>query len=46
MLEPKNETDDAIIIEFKVYNPRKESTLEDTMQAALKQIEEKQVLIG
>lgn len=32
---------DAIILEFKVYNPRKESSLEDTVQAALAQIEEK-----
>ena len=30
-----------IIIEFKVINPRKESTLEETVEAALKQIEEK-----
>ena len=32
---------DAIIIEFKVHNPRKEKSLEDTIQAALDQIEEK-----
>ncbi len=31
---------DAIIIEFKVYNPRREKTLEDTVQTALQQIEE------
>ena len=31
----------GIIIEFKVINPRKESTLEETVEAALKQIEEK-----
>lgn len=43
MLEPKSSADnlDAIIIEFKVYNPRREASLEDTLQAALKQIEEK-----
>lgn len=29
-------------MEFKVYNPKKEKTLKDTVQAALKQIEEKQ----
>lgn len=27
---------------IKVYNPKKEKTLKDTVQAALKQIEEKQ----
>ena len=43
MLEPINlEKDDAIIIEFKVLNPRKENSLEDTVQTALTQIEEKQ----
>lgn len=31
---------DAIIIEFKVNNPKKEKTLEDTVQTALGQIEE------
>ncbi len=28
-------------MEFKVHNPRRENTLEDTLQAALTQIEEK-----
>ncbi|MGN0415390.1 MAG: AAA family ATPase [Agathobacter sp.] len=43
MLEPKKpKEDDAIILEFKVINPRKESSLEDTVQAALTQIQEKQ----
>lgn len=41
MLEPKNENDDAIIIEFKVHRSKKESSLEDTVAAALAQIEEK-----
>ncbi len=41
MLEPKKEDDDAIILEFKVFQPRKEQSLEDTAAAALKQIEEK-----
>ena len=43
MLEPvKPEGDDAIIIEFKVFNPRKEKSLEETLTSALTQIEEKQ----
>ena len=44
MLEPKDKNNahyPGIIIEFKVINPRKESTLEETVEAALKQIEEK-----
>ncbi len=31
----------AVILEFKVRNPRKEKTLEETVEVALKQIEEK-----
>ena len=42
MLEPKNQKDDAIILEFKVLNPKKENSLEETVQSALHQIEEKQ----
>ena len=43
MLEPKRpEKEDAILLEFKVFNKRRESSLEDTVQAALRQIEEKQ----
>lgn len=42
MLEPLHEEDDAIIMEFKVYNERRESSLEDTLASALAQIEEKQ----
>ena len=49
MMEPKNGTDNAamnncytnaIIIEFKVKDPGEEKSLEDTADAALKQIEE------
>ena len=43
MLEPvKPEQDDAIIIEFKVFNSRKETSLEETLASALDQIEKKQ----
>ncbi|MDE7224369.1 MAG: ATP-binding protein [Acetatifactor sp.] len=43
VLEPKNpQEDDAIILEFKVRNIRREETLEETVEAALRQIEEKQ----
>lgn len=42
MLEPLRETDDAVILEFKVHNPHKEKSLSDTVQSALRQIEEKE----
>ena len=41
MLEPVSDEDDAIILEFKVHDPDEESALSDTVQAALRQIEEK-----
>ena len=41
MLEPKEKADDAIIIEFKVYDGEDEKNLSDTVAAALAQIEEK-----
>lgn len=41
MLEPKTASDDGIILEFKVQDHEEEKSLEDTVQAALKQIEEK-----
>lgn len=41
MMIPKKNTLPAIVIEFKVHNPRKEQTFEDTVNTALKQIEEK-----
>ena len=42
MLEPKDKSKKAVIMEFKVHNPRREASLEETVEAALKQIEEKQ----
>ena len=43
VLEPRDRSqDDGIILEFKVHDPEEEKTLEDTVQMALKQIEEKQ----
>ena len=43
VLEPRNpQEDDAIILEFKVRNARREETLEDAVQMALRQIGEKQ----
>lgn len=43
MLEPRDpKKDHAVILEFKVRNKRRESSLEETVQAALAQIEEKQ----
>ena len=41
LLEPLSKEDDGIIIEFKVHDPEDEESLQDTVQSALKQIEEK-----
>ena len=41
MLKPKSEGGSAIIIEFKVFNPRRDKSLDDTLKAALQQIREK-----
>ena len=44
MLEPKDKQTQkypGIVIEFKVINPRKENSLEETVEAALKQIEDR-----
>ncbi len=41
MLKPFDKTQDAVIIEFKVHKPNRESSLEETVQSALKQIEDK-----
>jgi hypothetical protein len=42
VLEPLKAEYDAIIIEFKVFKPKKEKNLEETVQNALKQIEREQ----
>ena len=39
VLEPLKDTDDAIILEFKVRDPEDEAALVDTVREALKQIE-------
>ena len=39
LLEPKQDKDNGIIIEFKVRDPEDEKTLSDTVKAALEQIE-------
>ena len=41
LLEPKNQGEDAMILEFKVQDTGSEKSLEDTVQAALGQIEKK-----
>ena len=46
MLEPLNEKDDAIIIEFKVFDSEDEKTLDDTVKDALRQIEEKRYSVS
>lgn len=42
MLEPHHKEDDAIILEFKVYDPEEDEDLSDTVRSALAQIEERQ----
>ena len=41
MLIPRVKESDGIILEFKVFNPRREKSLEETVQNALDQIETK-----
>lgn len=41
ILEPRDKNENAYIIEFKVYAPEKEKTLEDSVKNALAQIEER-----
>jgi len=40
LAEPLDGTGTVFILEFKVYDPKNEKTLEDTVKSALKQIEE------
>ncbi len=42
MLEPLKPEDDAYILEFKVQDPDEEASLQDTVNAALAQIQERQ----
>ena len=46
MIESRQPDADAYIIEFKVFNPRKDRNLEDTVREALAQIEEKRYEAG
>lgn len=41
MLEPRSKSDNAMILEFKAQDPEEEKSLEETIQAALRQIEQK-----
>ena len=41
MLDPKDRTQTAYVLEFKVRNPKKEKTLEETLKSALLQIADK-----
>lgn len=38
VLEPRSRQDDGIIFEFKVFKPKKEKSIEDTVQSAIQQI--------
>ena len=42
MLEPKDKNKDAFILEFIVHDPEDEKSMEDTVKAAITQIEEKE----
>ena len=41
MLEPKDKSEDAILLEFKVFNQRREATLEETLANAHDQLEKR-----
>ncbi|MDE7313927.1 MAG: ATP-binding protein [Eubacterium sp.] len=38
LLEPRSHEDDGILFEFKVFNAKREKSLEDTVQTAIRQI--------
>ena len=40
MLEPKDKTKEAFILEFKIHEPEEERSLQETVMVALKQIED------
>ena len=42
MLIPRNVAENAMILEFKVFDVEEEYSLQDTVKSALRQIEEKQ----
>ena len=42
LLEPRTPNDNGIIFEFKVHDPEDEKTLQDTVNSALRQIDEEQ----
>ena len=42
MLEPKDKNGNSFIMEFKVYKAEKEKSIQETIENAKKQIEEKQ----
>ena len=44
-LEPRDKNRAAFILEFKVHNPRREKSLEETVEAALSQIREKKYAV-
>ena len=46
VIEPKDKTKDAMILEFKVHDAEDEADLKETVAAALKQIDEKQYEAG
>ena len=41
MLEPKDKNENSFVMEFKIYKEEKEKTIEDTIENAKKQIEER-----
>ena len=46
VIEPRKKEDDAMIMEFKVRDPKKEATLEETAAEALSQIEKKKYAVA